>query len=102
MTASSNTAPLALLVLPWALATAEAQDLQCGVRDAMVEALSTAYQERPVSRGVTSTGALMEVLAGPTGSWSILVTAPGGATCLVASGEGWQQIISTKEGDPAV
>ena len=101
MAALKNAAPLVLLVLLCAFGTSEAQGLQCGTRDAIIEALGATYQEKPVSRGVTSTGALMEVLAGPSGSWSILVTAPGGATCLVSSGEGWRQNISTEEEEPA-
>lgn len=67
-----------------------AQGPQCGPRDSVLGALKEHYQERPVSRGVTAAGALLEVLAGPSGSWSILLTVPGGQTCLVSSGDGWR------------
>ena len=72
--------------------SAWAQGVQCGPRERVLGALSENYQERLVSRGVTSAGALLEVLAGPSGSWSILLTVPGGQTCLVSSGEGWRQL----------
>ena len=100
----------ALLVLPLAACTtlgfagaAWAQGPQCGSRSAIIDALTEGYQERLVSRGVTSGGALLEVLAGPSGSWSILVTVPGGPTCLVSSGEGWRALRPAPgEGDSAV
>lgn len=68
------------------------QGPQCGPRDAIVASLADGYQEQVVSRAVTSTGALLEVLTAPSGSWSILVTVPGGPTCLVSSGEGYRAI----------
>lgn len=56
----------------------------------MLERLSSDYREEPVSIGVTATGSLLEVLASPEGSWTIIITVPGGPTCLVSSGEGWR------------
>ena len=80
---------LALVATPFAVL---AQGPQCGARETLLRALAEGYQERPVGRGVTSSGALFEVLAGPAGSWSVLVTVPGGQTCLVSSGEGWRRL----------
>ena len=80
---------LALVATPFAV---QAQGPQCGPRDTLLRALAEGYQERPVGRGVTSLGALFEVLAGPAGTWSVLVTVPGGQTCLVSSGEGWREL----------
>lgn len=96
---------LAYFVLSWVWAEspALAQGPQCGSREAILKALQNGYQERPVSRGVTSTGALLEAFAGPSGSWSILVTVPGGPTCLVSSGEGWRRLpLAVQNDDPAV
>lgn len=87
----------------WGAMPATAQGPQCGPRGVILDALRSGYQERPVSRGVTSTGALLEVFAGPSGSWSILVTVPGGPTCLVSSGEGWRRLpLANQNDDPAV
>lgn len=68
---------------------AAAQSPQCGARAAVLDRLSDKYGEQPVSIGVTATGSLLEVLASPEGSWTIVVTVPGGPTCLVSSGDGW-------------
>lgn len=68
---------------------AAAQAPQCGARAAVLDRLSDKYGEQPVSIGVTATGSLLEVLASPEGSWTIVVTVPNGPTCLVSSGDGW-------------
>lgn len=62
---------------------------QCAAREAVLDRLSSKYGEQPVSIGVTATGSLLEVLASPEGTWTIIVTVPGGPTCLVSSGDGW-------------
>ncbi|HEY9549770.1 MAG TPA: hypothetical protein VIR45_09745 [Kiloniellaceae bacterium] len=69
---------------------AAAQSQQCAAREAVLERLSDHYHEEPVSIGVTATGSLLEVLASPEGSWTIIISVPGGPTCLVSSGEGWR------------
>lgn len=79
-----------LLALTAALPAAAQESPQCAARDAVLERLSSTYQEQPVSIGVTATGSLLEVLASPEGSWTIIITVPGGPTCLVSSGEGWR------------
>lgn len=63
----------------------------CGPRDQLVRHLSTSFGEIPTGSGLMGNGALLETLTSPSGTWSILVTKPGGASCLVASGEGWIQ-----------
>lgn len=86
---------LSLAVLSLAVARpayaepANGDPVTCGAREAIIERLAAKYEEQPVSRGVTATGSLLEVLASPAGSWTVIVTIPGGPTCLVSSGEGW-------------
>ena len=75
---------------------------QCGAREAVLDRLSSKYDEHPVSIGVTATGSLLEVLASPEGTWTIIVTVPGGPTCLVSSGEGWHNAPVQIAQDPAV
>lgn len=98
--------PAALLSLAATLMlggqAAAAQPASCGERDTLIERLSSRYQEQPVSRGVTASGSLLEVLASPAGTWTILVTLPGGPTCLVSSGEGWHDAPVQLAEDPAV
>lgn len=83
-------------------AATAAQPPQCGAREAVLERLSTKYEEEPVGLGVTATGSLLEVLASPGGSWTIIVTLPNGPTCLVSSGEGWRTAPVLMAEDPAV
>lgn len=86
-----------------AISSAEAaQGPQCAPREALLQSLSKNYDEAPVNVGVTSTGSLIEVLASPGGSWTILVTIPGGPTCMVSSGEGWRSAPLQVAQDPAV
>ncbi len=64
----------------------------CGERAKFIEMLGTKYLEQPVSMGITSTGAVIEVLISPKGSWSILLTYPTGSTCMVAAGDKWEAL----------
>ncbi|MEO3428133.1 hypothetical protein AAFN88_04700 [Pelagibius sp. CAU 1746] len=91
---------LALVGQPAPAAAAEPST--CGAREAVLERLSSRYEEQPVSRGVTATGSLLEVLASPSGSWTIIVTIPNGPTCLVSSGEGWSTVPVLLAEDPVV
>lgn len=92
----------ALALTPVLAAPAFAQQPQCAQRDAVLERLSATYHEEPVSLGVTATGSLLEVLASPEGSWTIIITVPGGPTCLVSSGEGWRGAPVQIAEDPRV
>lgn len=71
-----------------------AQSQACDSRLRMVERLAEQYGEVPTGYGVSSAGALVELLvSGPEAlrqTWSIIVTVPGGRTCLQAAGEGWR------------
>jgi hypothetical protein len=46
---------------------------------------------------------VLEVFASDTGSWTITVTLPSGMTCLVATGQGWEDLAEQlpAKGDPA-
>lgn len=83
--------------------TAAAQGPSCGPRDALLAALAEGYGERPVGRGVSAAGGLVEILASPKGTWTVVVTVPGGGpTCIVSSGEGWRNLSPKPEvGPPA-
>lgn len=81
---------------------AAAQAPQCAERAAVLERLADSYHEEPVSIGVTATGSLLEVLASPEGTWTIIITVPNGPTCLVSSGEGWRGAPVQIAQDPRV
>ena len=62
----------------------------CGARDGFVAGLEQQFGESRRIEAVTSAGALTEIFVSASGSWTVLVTIPGGPACLVASGVGWQ------------
>ena len=64
----------------------------------MLGLLAERYQERPIAVGVTSEGSLVEVLTDAKGgTWTIIVTSPEGMSCLVLSGEGWQEKLQVAQ-----
>jgi hypothetical protein len=70
---------------------AAAQGSPCASHDVVVERLADGYGESRQAMGLASNNAVIEVYASAaSGSWTITVTNPGGPTCLVASGEGFQ------------
>jgi hypothetical protein len=68
----------------------------CGPRKAVLEQLGREYGEVPVAHGVTAEGALMEMLASPSGSWTLLISLPNGQTCLAATGDSYETIDDAK------
>lgn len=62
----------------------------CMPREKIVEMLDSRYTEAPVAQGLASGGRLIEVFSSPDGAtWSLLLTAPDGTSCLMAEGHGW-------------
>ena len=68
----------------------------CGKRVDFIEYLRTAYDESPVTRGLTVDGKVLEILASKTGTWTIIVTAPSGETCGIAAGEALSPVPESK------
>ncbi|MDG4721141.1 hypothetical protein [Thalassospira aquimaris] len=74
----------------------------CGGRAKVLDSLAEKYSEEPVAVGVTSNGGVIEVLKAPDGqTWTILFTYPNGPSCLVASGEAWQELEAKIKGPAA-
>lgn len=73
---------------------AAGQSRNCGPRDAVLDRLASGYGETRQSMGLGANNAVIEVFASDeTGSWTITVTQPNGLTCLVASGQGYEQMV---------
>ena len=68
----------------------------CGPRDKLVEALSDQYKESPVGIGLVQSGQVLEVFASSSGSWSMVMTAADGKTCIIAAGDNWEMITKVK------
>ncbi len=80
---------VAFIGLPAGVASAEQI---CGERTKMMTSLGKKFAEAPVAMGLTSAGAVIEVLTSPAGSWTFLITYPTGQTCMVATGENWETL----------
>jgi regulator of extracellular matrix RemA (YlzA/DUF370 family) len=80
-------AALAALVAP----ASSAQSRLCAQRADLLRQLDAKYDERPVAMGIADNGRLLEVVASEDGStFTVLVTTPGGLSCLMATGQSWQ------------
>ncbi len=62
----------------------------CGDRVKFTTQLEKNYNERRSGLGLTSNGGVIELFTAESGSWTILITMPGGVTCIIGSGEGWE------------
>ena len=82
-------------------ATSAVAQTVCAPRATFVDQLGEKYDENPVSVGLTATGSMIEVLAAKNGSWTILITKPGGPTCLISHGEAWQTVAKVALGPSA-
>jgi hypothetical protein len=72
---------------------ASAQSGNCADRAVIGAILADRWGEAPVGQGLGANGTLVEVWASPaTATWTITVTPPGGPTCLVASGDGYEHL----------
>ncbi len=65
----------------------------CADRAAVAQRLAKDFSENPVAIGITSSGNVIEVFSARTGdTWTIVMTLPNGKSCLMAIGEGWEQV----------
>jgi hypothetical protein len=83
------------------VAPAAAQNM-CGDRGEVIKDLSKGYEEAPSAMGIAANGALFEVLTSGSGTWSILMTLPTRGTCIVATGEAWEEIKNTAMGESGI
>lgn len=88
-------AVLSALLIGWsAFPSALQAQMICGERAKVVQGLEEGYSENPISLGITSSGAVIEVLASKAGTFTIILTQPSGISCLLASGENWERVES--------
>ena len=72
------------------LGVAQAQPRQmCAPRAALLEKFAAEFGEAPYAGGIDGAGNLMEILASPKGTWTLLIVRPDKIVCIVGSGEGW-------------
>lgn len=73
---------------------AEAQGMLCKERSEILDQLSTEYGESPAAIGLASNGSLIEVLTSVDDgkTWTIIITTTSGVSCVMATGESWQNL----------
>ena len=80
------------LTLVLTTSNANAQQSTCGDRTKIIAYLASKYKEVPRAMAITGGNTFMEIFISPAGTWTTLITTPNGQTCIVASGEGWEDI----------
>lgn len=80
----------ALLIGLSAIPEAARAQMMCGPRNDVVANLEKGYSEHPVSMGLASNGAVIEVFLSEAGTFTIVMTRPDGLSCLMAAGKNWQ------------
>jgi len=90
---------LGLFMLVWVLATAEYAHGQtvCGDRLTFLANLKQKYQEVTAHMGLVATGAVVEIVVSPKGTWTMVVTNPQGVACIVATGTAWEAFMGEGE-----
>ena len=73
----------------------------CGEHATIVKGLGQLHSERPRAIGLSTDGSLVEVLVSSSGTWTILVSAPHGPTCIVATGDNWESTTVAAAGHAA-
>ncbi|SNS80990.1 hypothetical protein [Antarctobacter heliothermus] len=76
----------------------------CAPRHEVVDRLAAKFGETRQSMGLGANNAVMELFASPdSGSWTITVTMANGITCLVASGQAFEELAEAlpPKGDDA-
>lgn len=82
-----------------ATAPASAQSV-CGDRTEIVTRLETGYEEKAAAIGLSGNGGVVELYTSDKGSWTLLITQPGGVSCLIAAGESWEDTPNSRFTEP--
>jgi hypothetical protein len=96
--------PLLLTLLTLAAATVArpaAAGATCAERTTLLAQLERKFAEKPQVIGLSADGGVLEVLASAGGSWTILITYPKRPTCVIATGQAFENIGLITAGQPA-
>ena len=72
---------------------AQAQQVSCADRSALIEQLAAKFQERQFAVGQMGSMVIMEIFVADSGTWTIFATDVAGMSCVVAAGDNWQSTI---------
>lgn len=62
---------------------------QCGPREKVAQVLASNFNEKPVSMGLSASGAMVVMFASPAGTWTAATVSAAGVACVVDTGRGW-------------
>ncbi len=84
---------MGLGIMALAAQQVQAAGQNCAPREDVLTRLHETYGETRRGLGLARQGAVMELFAsGESGSWTITVTLPNGITCLVTSGQAYEEV----------
>ena len=73
----------------------------CTSHEAATTQLEKQVNERVAGRGLANRGkAMIELFVSEKGSWTVVISDPKGRSCVLATGDNWQQ-VPLLVGDPA-
>jgi hypothetical protein len=86
--------PLTCLMLTAATLAGAAPSLAqtaCGDRTKFIDTLDKKYDEKPNAFGIAGQKNLVELFVSKAGTWTMLLTSPRGTSCIIATGQSWEQ-----------
>lgn len=72
-------------------ATGASAQTICGERTMLIATLAKKFAEQPAAFGIAGQKSLVELFTSETGSWTMLLTNPKGGTCIIATGQSWEE-----------
>lgn len=81
-----------LLLGPGVYSSPAQAQMTCGDRSEALARLEHVFSEAPVAMGLASNGAVVEIFTSKAGTFTIILTRPDGVSCLVLSGESWENL----------
>lgn len=93
---------IAAVIAPMAAAGAEVGFRGCGSRADVTDWLDRTFGEKPLARGLQGDGRVYELFAAAGGvTWTVVVTAPDGESCILSEGTGLELSPADKPGPVA-
>ena len=81
---------VAIFAMP-TIAPVQAQAALCLHHKEIVQQLSTKFKEKRRAFGLINSRRMMEVYVSKAGTWTMVVTTANKISCVVATGESWEQ-----------
>lgn len=83
--------PLLVVAVP-AQSETPIAEIICAPREQMLDRLRLSYGAELAGSGLRSAEAMIEVWAAPDGDWTLVQSYVDGRSCIVAMGEGWDNM----------